>query len=85
MDGTPEIGWVLAPWSHGKGFATEAGGAAVAWGDQELGAVRTVCIIEPEHAASIRVAEKCDYRKFATATCKGEATVVFQRPGSSFS
>src|SRR5689334_19710331 len=29
--GTPEIGWVMAPWAQGQGFATEAVRAATAW------------------------------------------------------
>jgi RimJ/RimL family protein N-acetyltransferase len=28
---TPEAGWVLAPWAHGRGYATEAVMAALAW------------------------------------------------------
>src|SRR5262245_47469463 len=39
--GAPEIGWVLATWAHGRGFATEAVRAAVAWGDRHFGAMRT--------------------------------------------
>ncbi len=33
---TPEIGWVLASPFHGKGYATEAVRAALAWGDRAL-------------------------------------------------
>jgi len=80
FDGAPEIGWVLAPWAHGQGFATEAVGAAVAWGDRHLGAqASTVCMIDPENAASIRVAEKCGYREYARATYKGQPTILFRR------
>jgi RimJ/RimL family protein N-acetyltransferase len=31
LDGTPEIGWVIASEFHGKGYATEAVRAAVIW------------------------------------------------------
>jgi RimJ/RimL family protein N-acetyltransferase len=80
LDGTPEIGWVLAPWAHGRGFATEAVRAAVAWGDAHFGpAVHTACITGPDNAASIRVAEKCGYREFARPTYKGEPVVMFRR------
>ena len=48
FDGAPEAGWVLAPWSYGQGFATEALGAATAWIDAALDPDRTVCIIDPE-------------------------------------
>lgn len=76
----PEAGWVLAPWAHGHGFATEAVRAALAWCDANLGFSRTVCMIEPGNAASIRVAEKCGYRELVRATYKGEDTIVFERP-----
>ena len=36
IQGIPEIGWVLAPHAHGKGYATEAVQAVVAWGDKPL-------------------------------------------------
>ncbi|HUS16159.1 MAG TPA: GNAT family N-acetyltransferase, partial [Chloroflexia bacterium] len=41
LAGAPEIGWVIAPWAHGQGYATEAAGAAVNWAEAHFGAVRT--------------------------------------------
>ena len=79
--GAPEIGWALASWAHGVGFATEAVGAAVAWGDGHFGAVRTVCLIGPDNVASIRVAEKCGYLEFERAAYKGQPTILFRRLG----
>src|SRR5689334_24822940 len=38
LNGMPEIGWVLATWAHGRGLATEAVRAVVAWGDARFGA-----------------------------------------------
>lgn len=75
----PEAGWVLAPWAHGRGYATEAVHAALAWGDAHLAAPRTVCMISPDNAASIRVAEKCGYRELARISFKGEDTLLFER------
>ncbi|WP_230532516.1 GNAT family N-acetyltransferase [Microvirga roseola] len=75
----PEIGWVLAPHGHGKGYATEAARAAVAWGESHFSTVRTACIIAPENAPSIRVAEKCGYREFRRTTYKGQPTIMFVR------
>lgn len=75
----PEIGWVLAPWAWGKGYATEAARAATAWCDAKLRAARTVCLIDPDNRASIRVAEKCGYRELAHNTYKGDPIVVFER------
>lgn len=75
----PEAGWVLAPWAHGQGYATEAVDAMLAWSDTELRAPRTVCIIAPGNAASIRVAEKCGYRERGRATYKESETLVLER------
>jgi RimJ/RimL family protein N-acetyltransferase len=79
LDGAPEAGWVLAPWAHGRGYATEAVQAALAWGDAHLGRGRTVCLIAPDNAASIRVAEKCGFRSAARTTYQGADTLVFER------
>jgi RimJ/RimL family protein N-acetyltransferase len=59
--GVPEAGWALVPSAHGKGHATEAVGAAIVWDDANLASARTVCMIDPENAASIRVAQKCGF------------------------
>ncbi len=79
FDGMPEIGWVIAPHAHGRGYATEAVRAAISWGDEHFGAARTVCIIAPENRPSIRVAEKCGYREFLRTTYKDSPTIVFVR------
>jgi RimJ/RimL family protein N-acetyltransferase len=66
LKGTPEIGWVFATQSHGKGYATEAVRAAVGWGDARFGAGPTACIIAPENLASIRVAGEMRVPEIAT-------------------
>jgi RimJ/RimL family protein N-acetyltransferase len=81
LEGLPEVGWVLAPWAHGVGFATEAVRAALAWGDQRF--TQTVCLISPENTASIRVGEKCGYRESERTMYKGEPTIVYRRSGRS--
>jgi RimJ/RimL family protein N-acetyltransferase len=80
----PELGWVLATRVHGKGYATEAARAAIAWGDAHIRTApsalgRTVCIIHPEHTRSIRVAEKCGFKEVQRTTYKGEPTILFAR------
>lgn len=62
---TPEMGWVLSPAVHSKGYATEAVNAALAWADQRFAGGRTVCMISPDNAPSLRVAEKAGFREFA--------------------
>jgi RimJ/RimL family protein N-acetyltransferase len=75
----PESGWVLAPWAHGAGLATEAVRAALAWGDEHLRSPSTLCAIDVGNVASIRVAEKCGYRELARPTYKGEPVILFRR------
>ncbi|GAC1595951.1 MAG: GNAT family N-acetyltransferase [Hymenobacter sp.] len=77
----PEIGWVLAPGVHGRGYATEAVAAALAWGEQFFGPVRTVCIINPDNQPSLRVAAKFGYREYARSTYKGGPILLLERPG----
>jgi RimJ/RimL family protein N-acetyltransferase len=79
FEGTPEAGWVLAPWAHGQGFAGEAVTAALAWIDSVLKAPRTVCIIDPDNAASLRVAARAGYREQVRTTYTGEPTILLER------
>lgn len=79
IKGMPELGWALVSRAHGKGYATEAVRAAVAWGEAHFGPTRTVCIIHPENLASIRVAKKCGYREFQHATYKNHPAIIFAR------
>jgi RimJ/RimL family protein N-acetyltransferase len=80
LAGAPEAGWVLAPWAHGRGYATEAVRAALAWYEDRFGPTRTVCIVDPAHAASLRVAARCGFRELARTTYHGDPTVVLERP-----
>jgi RimJ/RimL family protein N-acetyltransferase len=79
LDETPELGWVLNTASHNKGYATEALNAIVAWGDKNLEQKTTCCIIDPENAASIRVADKLGYVEVAKTTYKDEPTNLYHR------
>ncbi|MHA1547218.1 MAG: GNAT family N-acetyltransferase [Alphaproteobacteria bacterium] len=79
MDAKLEAGWVLATWAHGKGFATEAMQAVLAWSDQQFSGVGTYCIIDPGHQASLRVAEKCGFGQAANTLYRDEPVVVLQR------
>jgi len=80
LDGTPEAGWVLAPWAHGKGYATEAVLATVAWADINLSHPESVCLIRPENVASLRVAEKAGYLPWVIGLMADGETTILRRP-----
>ena len=75
----PEMGWVLATRFHGKGYATEAVRAAIAWGDAHFHGAQTSCIIHPENVRSIRVAEKCGFRQWQLGSYRDKPTLIFTR------
>ena len=79
LDGMPEIGWALAPWAQGKGYATEALRAAIAWADECLQSRRTVCIIHRQNQRSFRVAEKLGYDKVLQAASDAMPDAILAR------
>jgi RimJ/RimL family protein N-acetyltransferase len=60
----PEVGWGLDPAWWGKGIATEAGAASVAWGFGELGYARLVSITTDANTASRRVMAKLGFQLY---------------------
>jgi len=78
-DSAPEAGWTIAPEWQGRGYATEAMQAALAWIRERLGAERTVCLIHADNAASLRVAAKLGFRTFAHCRYRGYDALLFER------
>lgn len=83
IEDMPEAGWTFASRVHGKGYATEAVKAALAWTDANLADPRLFCIVAPENVPSIRVAEKCGFKPAGETTYKDEPTLVFLRQASA--
>jgi RimJ/RimL family protein N-acetyltransferase len=75
----PEQGWALSPAMHGKGYATEAVRAMLAWAEPHFGRSDFVCMIAPEITPSHRVAEKAGYREYERTTYKSEPAVLLRR------
>ncbi|MGA0601748.1 GNAT family N-acetyltransferase [Caulobacter sp. KR2-114] len=75
----PEAGWALAPWSHGRGYASEALAAVLAWGEARFGSPKVWCIIDPDNAPSIRVAEKAGFVLHGRTALQGEPTLLLAR------
>jgi RimJ/RimL family protein N-acetyltransferase len=79
LEGAIEAGWVLAPWAQGRGYATEAMTAALAWMDAALKPARCACIIDPDNAASIRVATKCGFAPACETLYRDAPILMFER------
>lgn len=79
LNGMAEMGWVVSPAFHGKGYASEAAQAVIRWAEKNLDR-QLCCIIAPEHQASIRLAEKCGFVAKTDTTYHGSATRIFVRP-----
>jgi RimJ/RimL family protein N-acetyltransferase len=62
--GDPEAGWWIAPAWQGRGLATEAGAAALAWAFGELGFARLVSIALEANLASRAVMAKLGFSLF---------------------
>jgi RimJ/RimL family protein N-acetyltransferase len=84
ITGVPEAGWVFAAWAHGRGFASEALSAALAWLDGNVPIARSVCLISPANTTSVRLAERSGYLKSATVSFAGEDTLLYERSRSFF-
>jgi RimJ/RimL family protein N-acetyltransferase len=74
------MGWVLDPWCHGRGYASEAVNAALRWGSATLDAAEFSCIIDPDNAPSINVAAKAGFAQVAETLYKDAPILVFRRP-----
>ena len=57
-----DLGYRFLPRHWGRGYATEAGAASLAFGFETLGLERIVGFVLPENPASIRVLEKLGLR-----------------------
>jgi RimJ/RimL family protein N-acetyltransferase len=75
---TRELGWALLPRAHGKGYASEALTAALAWEAEHLGGERVMAMIDPDNAPSIRLAQKFGFTELTRTTYRGIATILFE-------
>jgi RimJ/RimL family protein N-acetyltransferase len=80
IEGEPELGYVFDPSVHGQGVGFEACTAALRWADANLDAATYAAIINPENAASIRLAERLGFARESDAIYRGETIALFRRP-----
>lgn len=74
LPGEYELGWWVWKEYWGRGYATEAGRALAAFAAGEMGLSRVVAVIDPDNAASIRVAEKIGMRFERRTTARETAS-----------
>jgi RimJ/RimL family protein N-acetyltransferase len=80
IDDCPEAGWILGADRVGRGLAHEAMTAALAWFEREHGRQRIVCLIAPDNAPSIRLAERLGFTPLRDAAMPdGEPVRLFER------
>ena len=73
-----EVGWSVAPEKQGRGFATEAGRAALRYGFEQAGAERIVAFTWTENLASLRVIEKLGMRRVREFEIEGLPHVLYE-------
>lgn len=80
LAGKAEFGWVVSPSAMGRGFATEALAATLAWARAHVPLATYCCIIDPENAPSLRVAAKTGFVRVGAARYKGKTLDLFEQP-----
>ncbi|WP_396595351.1 GNAT family N-acetyltransferase [Brevundimonas sp. R86498] len=75
----PELGWGVAPRYQGQGLAREAVDAALDWCDRVLRAPRTVCMIDPLNAPSLKLAERVGYRHREPGRYQDKTVLLLER------
>lgn len=80
LQGEPELGYAFSSAFHGRGYASEAALAAVAWGDDHLPGAKMSCIVAMKNAPSIRVAEKCGFVTTMQTVYHGGEVCLLHRP-----
>jgi RimJ/RimL family protein N-acetyltransferase len=73
------MGWALASWAHGRGYASEAIVAALSWGNSIWGDAPVVCMIDPDNIPSLKLAWKMGFLEVARTTYRDAPTVLLQR------
>jgi RimJ/RimL family protein N-acetyltransferase len=75
--GETEVGWVLRPDARGKGYATEAGAAALRWGFERFELPYLTAMIQPDNVTSLPVAERLGMSPIRSDSLLGEEVVVY--------
>ena len=73
-----ELGWLLSRRNWGRGYATEAARACLAYALGPLGRERVISLIRPGNDPSIRVAERLGERLAGEVELLGSTALVYE-------
>ncbi len=76
----PEMGWIFAAETHGKGMASEGCRAILDWTEANLSSTPIWAIIAPENEPSLKLAAKLGFEKVSETVYHNDPTVVLKRP-----
>jgi RimJ/RimL family protein N-acetyltransferase len=76
----PEMGWIFAAETHGKGMASEACRAVLDWTEANLDPTPIWAIIAPANEPSLKLAEKLGFERLSETVYHNDPTVVLKRP-----
>lgn len=79
IEDTLEAGWGLLPDVQGRGYASEALQAIMPWAAVNHPDKAITCIIDPDNAASIRLAERHGFRQFARSAYQESEVIILRR------
>lgn len=72
-----DLGWIIRRSRWNNGFATEAARAALDWTWQHIDTAHVISVIQPDNAASIRVAEKIGERFERKDSMNGADVLIY--------
>jgi RimJ/RimL family protein N-acetyltransferase len=76
----PEMGWIMAADTHGKGMASEACRAALDWAQANLEPTPIWAIIAPANEPSFKLAERLGFERLHETAYHDDPTVILRRP-----
>lgn len=82
LEDAPELGIALARRFHGRGYGMESVRAVLEWADAHLSCRRTVCLVHPGNAASLRIFERCGYVAYDRGEYDGRPVLFLSREAS---
>jgi RimJ/RimL family protein N-acetyltransferase len=76
----PEMGWIFAAETHGKGMASEACTAVIEWIEAHLRSTPLWAIIALANEPSMRLAAKLGFERVSETLYHDDPTIVLKRP-----